>query len=145
MTHLYEALVQELKKELELCKQMTELLELEKDVIPMLDYKALQDIITKKQEITSKIKEADIKRNKLMSELGFKGKTLADISGLVAVEYQGVFEDLANDFKQELKAISELNSFNSRLIEKSLFYLKTSFNFLSTFNIAPKQRISVEV
>lgn len=144
MIQKYEDLIEVLEKEFSLCKDMVGLLQKEKDVIVTLDHKALEMLVTEKQAITEAIRMCDERRERILDSLGFGSKTISEIAEVAEVEYRDSLKVIASKFKVVIGRITELNRFNSMLIEKSLYYLKTSFNFLTTFDIKPKQKISVE-
>lgn len=144
MTHLYEDLINILEKEFALCTKMVELLQVEKDVIVSLDPKALEQLLIDKEAITSGIRECDEARERILESLGFDNKTISEVARMAEAVYRDELTNIASKFTSIIHTITELNKFNSRLIEKSLYYIKTSYNFLNTFNVNPQQKISVE-
>ena len=144
MTHLYEELIDVLEKELTLCVQLIELLQKEKDVIVSLNPKALELLLCDKELITAKIRVCDETRDRILNSLGFKGRTITEIAAEAEGIYRDRLSDMASRFTAAIQSISELNRFNSLLIERSLYYIKTSYNFLYSFDITPKQKVSME-
>lgn len=144
MTHLYEELIDVLEKELSLCVQLIELLQKEKDVIASLNPKSLELLLCDKELITAKIRVCDEMRDRILNSLGFKGKTITEIAKDSEGIYKDRLSDIASRFTAAIQSISELNRFNRLLIEKSLYYIKTSYNFLHSFDITPKQKVSME-
>lgn len=144
MTHLYEDLIHVLEKEFSLCTQLVELLQKEKDVIVSFDPKALEQLLNDKEAITTQIKVCDEAREKILNNLGFKDKTITEVAGMADGSFKERLSDIALRFTSIIHSISELNRFNSILIEKSLYYIKTSYNFLNNFDVTPRQKISVE-
>lgn len=144
MIPLYEDLIGILEKEFALCIQMVELLQREKAVIVALDHKTLENLLRDKQAVTEKIRLCDERRERILDGLGFKNKTISEIAEVSEEEYRDRVREIASRFKSVIGSITELNKFNSLLIEKSLYYLKTSYSFLNTFDIIPKQKVSVE-
>lgn len=144
MTKLYEDLIDVLEKEFSLCTQLVELLQKEKDVIVSLDPTALQALLGKKEAVTTMIRVCDETREKILESIGFKNKTISEVAEMAENGYRERLTGIASKFKSIINSISELNRFNNILIEKSLYYIKTSYNFLNTFDIAPRQKISVE-
>jgi flagellar biosynthesis/type III secretory pathway chaperone len=141
---LYEDLIEVLEKEFSLCAQLVELLQREKEVIVSLDPKALEVLLSEKETITAKIKACDESREKILDALGFRNRTISEVAGRAEGSHGERLRDIASKFTAIIHSISELNRFNSILIEKSLYYIKTSYSFLNSFDISPKQRISVE-
>lgn len=144
MTRLYEDLIDVLEKEFSMCTQLVELLQKEKEVIVSLDPRALELLLSEKTAITSKITVYDETREKILDTLGFRNKTLSEVSEIADDEYREKLRAISSKFTSIINSISELNKFNSILIEKSLYYIKTSYNFLNTFDVKPKQKVSVE-
>ncbi|MBF0330114.1 MAG: flagellar protein FlgN [Nitrospirae bacterium] len=144
MIQSYEDLIDVLETEFELCTKMLELLQREKDVIVSLDHKALEDLLVNKQEISEKIRMCDVRRERILRDLGFAQMTISEVAEIAEDEYKTSVSNIAVRFKSVIQSITELNKFNSLLIEKSLYYLKTSYNFLNTFDIKPRQKLSVE-
>lgn len=144
MTHLYEDLITVLKKEYELCIELVELLKKEKEVIVRLDAQELETLLRDKEMVTYKIKGCDEKRQRILEQMGFENLKISDLALRSDGPYKLRLMELANDFTEVIKTIRDLNRINSRLIAKSLHYIKTSYNFLATFNIKPKERFSVE-
>lgn len=144
MTQLYEDLIGVLEKEFSLCTQLVELLQKEKDVIVSLDPKALELLLSDKEAITTQIRVCDETREKILDVLGFKNKTISEVAGMAESSYRERLTSIASKFTSIIHSISELNRFNSVLIEKSLYYIKTSYNFLNNFDVSARQKISVE-
>jgi len=144
LTHLYEDLIDVLEKEFSLCTQLVELLQKEKDVIASLDPRALEQLLSDKEAITTQIRVCDETREKILDNLGFKNKTISEVAGMAESSYRDRLTSIASKFTSIIHSISELNRFNSILIEKSLYYIKTSYNFLNNFDVSPRQKISVE-
>ena len=144
MTHLYEDLIDVLEKEFSLCTQLVELLQKEKDVIASLDPRALELLLGDKEAITTQIRVCDETREKILDNLGFKNKTISEVAGMVESSYRERLTSIASKFTSIIHSISELNRFNSILIEKSLYYIKTSYNFLNNFDVSARRKISVE-
>ncbi|MBI5212799.1 MAG: flagellar protein FlgN [Nitrospirae bacterium] len=144
MTHLYEDLINVLEKEFFLCTQLVELLQREKDVIVSLDPAALEALLKDKEAITVEIKLCDEARERILDALGFENKTISEVADIAAHGFRERLSSIASKFTAIIHSISELNRFNSVLIEKSLYYIKTSYNFLNTFDVGAHQKISVE-
>ncbi|MCL5063139.1 MAG: flagellar protein FlgN [Nitrospirae bacterium] len=144
MTQLYEDLINALEKEFSLCTQMVELLQREKDVIVSLDPRALESLLSDKEAITTQIRVCDETRERILDALGFKNKTISEVARMADSGYREKLTAIASKFTSIIHSISELNRFNSVLIEKSLYYIKTSYNFLSSFDVSARQKISVE-
>jgi len=145
LTHLYEDLIDVLEKEFSLCTQLVELLQKEKDVIASLDPRALELLLGDKEAITTQIRVCDETREKILDNLGFKNKTISEVAGMAESSYRERLTSIASKFTSIIHSISELNRFNSILIEKSLYYIKTSYNFLNSFDVSARRKISVEV
>lgn len=133
-----------LEKEFELCTQLVALLQKEKDVIVSLDPAALEQLLREKETVIAGIRLCDETRDRLLGSLGFANRTISDIAEVADVGYRERLTMLASKFKAIVSSIAELNRFNSVLIEKSLQYVKTSYNFLDSFGIEPQRKVSVE-
>jgi flagellar biosynthesis/type III secretory pathway chaperone len=141
---LYEDLIDVLEKEFSICTQLVDLLQKEKDVIASLDPRALEQLLGDKDAITTQIRVCDETREKILDSLGFKNKTITEVAMMAESSYRERLTNIASKFTSIIHSISELNRFNSVLIEKSLYYIKTSYNFLNNFDVSPRQKISVE-
>lgn len=144
MTRLYEDLIDVLEKEFSLCTQLVELLQKEKDVVASLDPRALELLLGDKEAITTQIRVCDETREKILDNLGFKNKTISEVAGMAESSYRERLTSIASKFTSIIHSISELNRFNSVLIEKSLYYIKTSYNFLNNFDVSARRKISLE-
>ena len=143
-TSSYEELIDVLEREFALCSDLVALLQKEKDVIAGLDTEALDIHLRDKELISAKIQVFEEARGKLLQSLGLTDKTLSEVAATAEPNYKERLSFIASKFKAIANSIKELNALNSLLIDKSLFYIKSSRNFLSTFGINPKQRFSVE-
>ncbi len=144
MIHLYEELINILEKEFSLCTRMVDLLQQEKDIIISLDPKALEQLLKDKEAITVGIRACDEGREKILDTLGFKNKTISEVAEVAEADYRDKLTSISSKFTSIIHSITELNKFNSKLIERSLYYIKTSYNFLSTFDVSAQHKISVE-
>lgn len=144
MTPRYDELISVLEKEFELCTQMVALLQKEKDVIVSLDPAALEHLLREKETVVAGIRLCDESRERILASLGFSDRTISDIADIADVGYRDHLRALASKFKAIVSSISELNRFNSILIDKSLQYVKTSYNFLDSFGIQPQRKVSLE-
>lgn len=144
MTPRYDELISVLEKEFELCTQLVTLLQKEKDVIVSLDPAALELLLREKETVVAGIHLCDESRERILASLGFADRTISDIAEVADGGYRDHLRALASKFKAIVSSISELNRFNSILIEKSLQYVKTSYNFLDSFGIQPQRKVSLE-
>lgn len=144
MIQLYEDLIGILEKEFSLCVKMLALLQEEKDVIVSLDHIRLESLLGEKEAVAAGIRVCDDSRERILDSLGYKNKSINEVAQLADGAYKERLLAISSKFAAVIQSISELNRFNSMLIEKSLYYVKTSYNFLSGFDINPKQRVSVE-
>ncbi|MFQ3574231.1 MAG: flagellar protein FlgN [Thermodesulfovibrionales bacterium] len=144
MTHLYEDLITVLQREYDLCLELIDLLKREKEVIVRLDAEELETLLRDKEMITFKIKGCDSKREKILEQMGFSNLKIKDVAQMVEGAQRLRLSELADNFTNVIQTIRDLNRINSRLIAKSLHYIKSSYNFLATFNISPKEKFSVE-
>ncbi|MCX8069369.1 MAG: flagellar protein FlgN [Thermodesulfovibrionales bacterium] len=144
MTHLYDELIEILEKEYSFCIALVELLKKEKEVIVRLNAADLEQLLREKETLTFKIKSCDEKRDNLLMQLGFQNKTIKEIAYTINGNYRKKLLNLAEEFSLVIQDIRDLNKINSMLIAKSLHYIKTSYNFLNTFNISPREKLSVE-
>jgi len=144
LTPKYDELIAVLEKEFELCTRMVALLQKEKDVIVSLEPESLEQLLREKEMVISGIRFCDESRERILASLGFSGRTLSEVAQVAEDDYREQLTNLASRFKAIVSSISELNRFNSMLIEKSLQYVKTSFNFLDSLGIQPQRKVSVE-
>ncbi|MFO0752696.1 MAG: flagellar protein FlgN [Thermodesulfovibrionales bacterium] len=144
MTHSYENLLAVLEKEFSLCTRLLELLQQEREVVASLDPEALELLLREKEVVTSGIKVCDEARERVLGELGFKDLTICEVSERAEAAYREPLASLASRFTALIHSITEQNTLNSMLIEKSLYYIKTSYNFLNTFEVSAPQKVSVE-
>ncbi len=145
MIQLYEELIDVLEKEFSLCVQLVGLMQKEKDVIVSLDMLALEELLSDKDTVTSNIRMCEEARERLLNHLGFKEKTISQVAAVAADDYKQRLSDIASKFTSVIQSITELNKLNGKLIEKSLYYIRTSYNFLNTFGVTARQRVSLEV
>ncbi len=144
MIQLYEELITILEKEFDLCTQLVVLLQKEKDVIVSLDPIALEQLLGEKESISVNIRMCDEARERILERLGFKNRTISEVAAVAAGGYKDILTDIASKFTSVIHSITELNKLNGKLIEKSLYYVKASYNFLNTFGVSARQKISVE-
>lgn len=144
MIQLYEELITILEKEFVLCTQLVGLLQKEKDVIVSLDPNALEQLLGEKESISTNIRMCDEARERILERLGFNNKTISQVASVADDEYRDKLKGIASRFTSVIHSITELNKLNGKLIEKSLYYVKASYNFLNAFGISPRQKISVE-
>jgi flagellar biosynthesis/type III secretory pathway chaperone len=143
-TNSYEELIIILEREFTLCSDLVMLLQNEKDVIVGLDTEVLDSHLRDKELVAAKINVCEEARERLLDSLGMKNKTLSEVAAGAGPDYGDRLSFIASKFKSITNSIAELNTLNSLLIEKSLFYIKSSRNFLETFGINPSSRISLE-
>jgi flagellar biosynthesis/type III secretory pathway chaperone len=143
-TSSYEDLITILEREFTLCSEMVTLLQKEKDIITGLDIEALDNHVRDKELVVAKISMCEEARERMLQSLGLQGRKLSDIAVTAGPDYHDRIEMLASKFKSITNSIAELNRLNGLLIEKSLFYIKSSRRFLDTFGIMASSRISVE-
>lgn len=144
MTQLYDELLTVLEKEFSLCTSLVELLRKEREVIVSLDPSALEQILREKEVLTAGIRACDEARDRILDSLSLKNKTLTEIAFATEGHYRSRLTDIALKFTAIIQKITELNAFNGKLIEKSLHYIKTSYSFLTTFDVSVRQKISLE-
>jgi flagellar biosynthesis/type III secretory pathway chaperone len=143
-TNSYEELIIILEREFTLCSDLVTLLQNEKDVIVGLDTEVLDSHLRDKELVAAKIKVCEEERERLLDSLGMTNKNLSEVAAGAGPAYGDRLSFMASKFKSITNSIAELNTLNSLLIEKSLFYIKSSRNFLKTFGINPSSRISLE-
>jgi len=144
LIQLYEELITILEKEFVLCTKLVGLLQKERDVIVSLDPNALEKLLGEKESISTDIRMCDEARERILERLGFSNKTISQVASVADDEYRDKLKDIASRFTSVIQSITELNKLNGKLIEKSLYYVKASYNFLNTFGISARQKISVE-
>ena len=144
MIQLYEELIDVLEKEFSFCTQLVSLLQKEKDVIVNLDPNALEQLLAEKEAISTNIRMCDEARERILERLGFQGNTISQIAAVAEDEYRDKLMAIASKFISVIHSISELNKFNGKLIEKSLYYVRASYKFLNSFGITAHQKVSVE-
>ncbi len=141
---MIERLVSLLEEELDLMGELLDLMRVEGEVVASLDVERIDSHLKSKGEIVNSIRRLDGEREKLLDEMGMKGKTLKEVAGEVDGESRERLLKLASEFQEKLREICELNRLNSMLIEKSLLYVSSSFKFLENFGITPKGRVCLE-
>ena len=144
MIQLYEDLIDVLEKEFSFCAQLVDLLQKEKDVVVSLDPIALEQLLAQKEVISTNIRICDEARERILERLGFKNKTISQVAAVAVGDYKDKLTAIASKFTSVIHSITELNKFNGKLIEKSLYYVKASYKFLNSFGITAHQKISVE-
>ncbi|MGO9016487.1 MAG: flagellar protein FlgN [Dissulfurispiraceae bacterium] len=144
MILLYEELIDVLEKEFFFCTQLVDLLQKEKDVIISLNPNALEQLLAEKEAISTNIRMCDEARERILDRLGFKNKTISQVAAAAADEYRDKLTAIASKFTSVIHSITELNKFNGKLIEKSLYYVKASYKFLNSFGVTARQKVSVE-
>lgn len=144
MIQQYEELIDVLEKEFFFCTQLVELLQKEKDVIISLNPNALEQLLAEKEAISTNIRICDEARERILDRLGFKNKTISQVAAAAADEYRDKLTAIASKFTSVIQSITELNKFNGKLIEKSLYYVKASYKFLNSFGVTARQKVSVE-
>ena len=143
-TSSYEELIDVLEREFALCSDLVELLQREKDVIAGLDTEALDIHLRDKELVSVKINICEEARERTLRCLGMANSSLSEVAAGAGPEYGNRLSFIASKFKSITNSIAELNTLNSMLIEKSLFHIRNSRNFLNTFGINPQSRISME-
>lgn len=143
-TNSYEELITILEREFTLCFELVTLLQNEKDVIAGLSIAALDKHLGEKQLVAAKIDVCEEARERILDSLGMKEKSLSEIASVAGSVYSERLSAISSKFKSIKNSIAELNTLNSLLIEKSLFYIRSSRSFLNTFGINPQSRISLE-
>jgi len=144
LIQLYEELIDVLEKEFFFCTQLVDLLQKEKDVIVSLDPHALEQLLAEKEAISTNIRMCDEARERILDRLGFKSKTISQVAATAADDYRDKLTGISSKFTSVIHSITELNKFNGKLIEKSLYYVKASYKFLNSFGVTARQKISVE-
>jgi flagellar biosynthesis/type III secretory pathway chaperone len=143
-TSSYEELIDVLEREFALCSDLVALLQKEKDVIAGLDTEALDIHLREKELVSAKINICEETRERTLRSLGMANSSLSEVAAGAEPEYGDRLSYIASKFKSITNSIAELNTLNSMLIEKSLFHIRNSRNFLNTFGINPQSRISME-
>ena len=143
-TNTYDDLITILEQEFSLCHDMVTLLQKEKDVITGLNMEALDSHLSEKELVAAKITVCEEARERILQSLGMPNKTLNEVAAAAGPDYSDRLLSMASRFKSIAHSIAELNTLNSLLIEKSLFYIRSSRSFLKTFGINPHARISME-
>jgi flagellar biosynthesis/type III secretory pathway chaperone len=144
LTNSYEDLITILEREFILCSEMVTLLQEEKDIMAGMDLEALDNHVIEKQLIAAKISMCEEARERMLLSLGMQGRTLSEIALTAGPDYHDRLAMLASKFKSITHSIAELNNLNGLLIERSLFYIKSSSRFLDSLGIKAIGKISVE-
>jgi|WetSurMetagenome_2_1015567.scaffolds.fasta_scaffold00497_8 flagellar biosynthesis/type III secretory pathway chaperone len=144
-TSSYENLITILEKEFALLSGMVELLQKEKDVITGIDISALNNHIRNKELVVAKINVCEEARERELKSLGLSGRKLSQIAAEAGSDYRDRLLSIVSRFKAITCSIAELNKLNSLLIEKSLFYIRSSSRFLETFGFKASGKVSMEV
>jgi flagellar biosynthesis/type III secretory pathway chaperone len=143
-TSSYEDLIAILEREFTLCSELVNLLQKEKDVIAGVDLEALDVHVREKELVAAKISICEEGRERLLQSLGIQGRTLSEIAGTAGPEHSGRLALISSKFKAITHSIAELNKLNGLLIDRSLFYIRSSSRFLDSLGIKASGKISVE-
>ena len=144
MIQSYEELIDVLEKEFSFCIQLVDLLQNEKKVIVSLNPQALEQLLAEKEDISANIRMCDEARERILARLGFKDKTISQVAAVADGDYRERLKDISSKFTSVIHTITELNKFNGKLIEKSLYYVKALRNFLNSYGVSAHQKISLE-
>jgi flagellar biosynthesis/type III secretory pathway chaperone len=144
-TSSYENLITILEKEFDLLSSMVELMQKEKDVVSGIDISALDDHIRNKELVAAQIKVCEEVRERELKALGLSGKKLTEIAAESGPNYHEHLLFMVSRFRAIKTSIEELNKLNGLLIEKSLFYMRSSSRFLETFGVRASGKVSMEV
>jgi len=145
LTNSYENLITILEKEFDLLSGMVELMQKEKDVITGTDVSALNEHIRNKELVAAKIALCEEARLREFKALGLSGKKLSEVAAESSPDYRDRLLSIVSRFKAVKSSIAELNKLNELLIDKSLFYIRSSRRFLETFGFQASGKVSMEV
>jgi flagellar biosynthesis/type III secretory pathway chaperone len=144
-TKSYENLITILEKEFDLLSGMVDLMQKEKDIITGVDMSALDNHIRNKELVAAKINVCEEVRERELKSLGLSGRKLSQIAAEAGPDYRDRLLSIVSRFKAIACSIAELNKLNGLLIDKSLFYIRSSRRFLETFGFTVSGKVSLEV
>jgi flagellar biosynthesis/type III secretory pathway chaperone len=101
----------------------SKLLELEHekyDAVIKADVEVLDDIVSKEQAYYMKMRGDEQKREKLLKEMGFSGKTMREIINMSQGEEKDRLNDVYNELNGLLKEVKKINGMCKTLIEVRL-------------------------
>lgn len=119
-------LIKILSEEKELLIKMLDILKAEKQILINEDIKGLEEINKKKEELKSKIEEAEKIRIKEC-----KGMKLKDMLMAFEGKEREELERLGKEIEDLVYNIQNINEINQQLIKQSLNYIKTVLQLLS--------------
>lgn len=132
LDNLYDVL----KEQLDLYKEFLEVEQEKYDIILADDIKRLDEIVTEEQVFFLKSRGLDQKRERLLKELGFGGKTLKQLIDLVDESDKDRFRKMHNEIFNVLQNFKEKNNQCQDLVQVRLYRAQTMINKLdeSTVN-----------
>lgn len=148
MISLHEELIKILEEEKSLLSSLYEIVSAERDAIVSLNSDELERVLTKKQEVFTKLSLWENEREKLLNSQGMKGMNLRDLINRIEVENPGIdlsaLKEIYIKMKSLLEAIAEIQKINEQLVDRSMIHIGTALKFLETFGIKAKQNLSRE-
>jgi hypothetical protein len=126
LDNLYEVLLEQLDLYMEFL-----LVEQEKyNIILADDVKRLDEIVTEEQVFFLKSRGLDQKRERLLNELGFAGKTLKQLIELVDISDKTRFEKIYHDIFKVLQDFKDKNKQCQDLVQIRLYRAQAMINKL---------------
>lgn len=131
-----ENLYDVLKEQLDLYEEFLVVEQKKYDIILADDVKKLDEIVTQEQVFFLKSRGLDQKRERLLKELGFAGKTLKQLIELVDEPDKDKFKKMHYDIFNVLQDFKEKNNQCQDLVQVRLYRAQTMINKLdeSTVN-----------
>ena len=113
MNSLYDLL----KESTQLYSRLLELEHEKYDAVIKADIETLDDIVSKEQAYYMKMRGDEQKREKLLKEMGFSGKTMREIIDTSQGEEKIRLNDAYNEFNELLKEVKKINGMCKTLME----------------------------
>lgn len=127
LDNLYDVL----KEQLDLYEEFLVVEQKKYDIILADDVKKLDEIVTQEQVFFLKSRGLDQKREHLLKELGFAGKTLKQLIELVDEPDKDKFKKMHHDIFNVLRDFKEKNNQCQDLVQIRLYRAQTMINKLN--------------
>lgn len=127
LDNLYDVL----KEQLDLYEEFLIVEQKKYDIILADDVNKLDEIVTQEQVFFLKSRGLDQKRERLLKELGFTGKTLKQLIELVDEPYKDKFKKMHQDIFNVLQDFKEKNNQCQDLVQVRLYRAQTMINKLN--------------
>jgi flagellar biosynthesis/type III secretory pathway chaperone len=133
---LEEAIINILKEQIKSYKALLVLLKEEKDCLVNIKPDKVPVLSKEKDTIVMRLRLLEEERVRLVNEFvrenGISGKV--NLKQLATITGNDDFITLRSKLVSLLQNVEEMNKFNSILIDRSINYIKTTTNFMSSFS-----------